>query len=169
MEPLTNSPQILHVLTASFEHAQMVLSAALQAGFRESGAINLTSSTKEPPSPIVAVRSMGLALESLVGFHHDGRELCSVSEKDLRTLLEISNERFRVNSERIMRFQALLRQLTSAGAASKRRGDGEEWEDPQVRRERKKAEGLRRKQLLKETGGPPPKDPEDISGLEFLE
>jgi tRNA wybutosine-synthesizing protein 3 len=145
-----------------------VLSAALQAGFRESGAINLTSSTKEHASPMVAVRSMGLALESLIGFHHGGKELCSVSEQDLRTLLEISNERFRINTERITRFQTLLKQMTTAAPATKRGKDGEEWEDAEARKERKRAEGLRRKQLLKDTGVPPP-DPGDISGLEFLE
>ncbi|TQS31654.1 hypothetical protein Golomagni_08058, partial [Golovinomyces magnicellulatus] len=66
-------PMILHILTASSEHAQLLLRCALQAGFRESGAVSLT-----PPSisgvssgdamPIVAVRSMGLSLESLVGY-----------------------------------------------------------------------------------------------------
>ena len=56
---------------------------------------------------------MGLALESLVGFYDDGKEVCNVSEGTLRTLLEISNERFQVNTARITRFRQLLVQSMS--------------------------------------------------------
>jgi tRNA wybutosine-synthesizing protein 3 len=111
---------------------------------------------------------MGLALESLVGFHHGGRELCNVSEEALRTLLEIANERFRFNTARIAKFRELLIQSTSPDAGPKRKGDGVDWEDAQERKERKQLEGLRRKEMLKD-GGDPLVDPEDIAGLEFFQ
>ena len=163
--------QILHVLTASLEHAQVVLSAGLQAGFRESGAINLIGAGKEPATPIVAVRSMGLALESIIGFHEEGKEVASASEEELKVLLEISNERFVVNSQRIERFRELLRQLGDGGEGKKKKGDGdgEEWEDAMVRRERKREAGLRRREMVKQSGGQPLEDPDDFAGLEYLE
>jgi tRNA wybutosine-synthesizing protein 3 len=111
---------------------------------------------------------MGLALESLVGFYADGRQMCSVSEVSLRTLLEISNDRFRANAARIRRFRELLIQLTSDEAGPKRRDGTEEWEDAEDRKERKRAEGLRRKEMLKDTKEHPIVEPDDIAGLEFL-
>lgn len=128
-----------------------MLSAALQAGFRESGALNLVSSGTEPATPMVAVRSMGLALESLVGYHCDGQEICIVSPVDLDLLVEISNERFKENERRISRFRALLNKLTLGSTQKERKKgeNGEAWEDPIARRERKKQEGLLKRQKLK--------------------
>lgn len=145
--------QILHVLTASLQQAQIVLSAALQAGFRESGALNLTSSTTEPPTPMVGIRSMGLALESVIGFENEGREICMVPEWQLKHLVEVSNQRFVENTKRIERFRTLLVEMSVSGAGlgrEVRKGeDGGEWEHAVVRRERKKAEGLRRAEELR--------------------
>lgn len=117
---------------------------------------------------MVAVRSMGLAFESLVGFDVDGRQMCSVSEGTLRTLLEISNDRFRANDERIARFRELLMQLTSSGPGAKRRDGNKDWEDPEVRKQRKRAEGLRRREMLSETKEDPIVDAEDTAGIEFF-
>jgi tRNA wybutosine-synthesizing protein 3 len=135
---------------ASLAQAQIVLSAALQAGFRESGAINLVSSSKEQATPMVAVRSMGLALESLLGYSLNGQEFCSLSPRELKNLLEISNERFGENEKRIARFRELLKKLSNEepGEGKRKGQEGEEWEDAAVRRERKKAEGLARSQQL---------------------
>ncbi|KAI1109631.1 methyltransferase TYW3-domain-containing protein [Nemania sp. NC0429] len=133
-------PMILHVLTASLEHAQLLLRCGLQAGFRESGAVNVTSET-----PIVAIRSMGLSLESLVGVQEDGVTKCTVSDDYLGGLVRIANERFRENGKRIERFRTAL---LDASRGRPRKNDGTEWEDAQVRRERKRAEGLRRKAEL---------------------
>lgn len=118
---------------------------------------------------MVAVRSMGLALESLIGFHEGGKEVCSVSEGALKTLLAISNERFQVNSARITRFRELLMASISTQAEPKRREDGEEWEDAQERKERKRAEGLMRRGISKGTTDETIGDPEDIAGLEFFQ
>ncbi|KAK0121665.1 hypothetical protein ONS95_009952 [Cadophora gregata] len=146
-------PMILHVLTASLQQAQIVLSAALQAGFRESGALNLTSSTADPPTPMVGIRSMGLALESVIGFESEGREICMLPEWQLKHLVEVSNQRFLENTKRIERFRTLLREMSVSGAGlareSKKGEDGGEWEDAVVRRERKKAEGLRRAEEMR--------------------
>ncbi|RWA12036.1 hypothetical protein EKO27_g3085 [Xylaria grammica] len=116
----------------------------LQAGFRESGAINLTSTTAEAITPIVAIRSMGLSFESLVGIRENDSTKCTVSDNYLHSLLRIANERFEENRKRIERFRTTI--LDASYPPKKR--DGTEWEDPQARRERKRAEGLRRKAEL---------------------
>ncbi|KAF7954670.1 hypothetical protein EAE96_005789 [Botrytis aclada] len=145
-------PMILHVLTASLEQAQKVLSAALQAGFRESGALNLISTTSEPATPMVGIRCMGLTLESLVGVYHEAFDqgVCLVNNGQLSTLMRISNERFKENTNRIERFRVLLNEAMNPVEKKKVGENGEDWEDPQARKERKRAEGLRRAQELKE-------------------
>ncbi|KAI0020646.1 methyltransferase TYW3-domain-containing protein [Xylariomycetidae sp. FL0641] len=141
-------PMILHVLTASPEHAQLLLKCGHQAGFRESGAINVVGTENEPATPIVAIRSMGLGFESLVGYQTGNKPTLTVSGEYLRTLLRISDERFVENQKRIARFQAAVLEATQAP----RKKDGTEWEDPQARRERKRAEGLKRKAELQNQG-----------------
>ncbi|ODA83606.1 hypothetical protein RJ55_02121 [Drechmeria coniospora] len=154
-------PMILHILTASPAHAQMVLRSALQAGFRESGAINLTSTASSAataahaaphasPMPMVAVRCMGLALESLVGFETaDGLERRRlVDDAYLRTLLSVANDRFSENAKRIERFRAGLRELLRTAGDPKLNREGHEWEDAAARRERMRTEGLRKKAAL---------------------
>jgi tRNA wybutosine-synthesizing protein 3 len=131
-------------LTASLEHAQLLLKCALQAGFRESGALNLTAPKEEAVTPIVAVRSMGLAFESLIGVQKGDDVHSTVSPNYLQTLVDISNERFVENSKRIQRFRAAILEATQP----LKKKDGTEWEDAEARRERKKAEGLRRKAEL---------------------
>jgi tRNA wybutosine-synthesizing protein 3 len=117
---------------------------------------------------MVAVRSMGLAFESLVGFDINGKQMCSVSEGTLRTLLEVSNDRFQANAARIARFRELLRQSKISGSGAKKRDDNKDWEDPEVRKQRKRAEGLKRKEMLSETKEDPIVDPEDAADIEFF-
>ncbi|KAI1472580.1 methyltransferase TYW3-domain-containing protein [Daldinia caldariorum] len=140
-------PMILHVLTASPEHAQLLLRCGLQAGFRESGAVSLTPAAGEQhATPIVAIRSMGLTFESLIGYQSDGDEIhCTVSSAYLRMLVRIANERFVENTKRINRFRAALAEATKPVDDDGKNG----WEDAQVRRERKRAEGLKRKEELR--------------------
>ncbi|KAH7342428.1 methyltransferase TYW3-domain-containing protein [Rhexocercosporidium sp. MPI-PUGE-AT-0058] len=142
-------PMILHVLTSSLSQAQLVLSAALQAGFRESGALNLTSSTTNQATPMVGIRSMGLSLESVVGFECAGREICMVPEWQLKHLVEVANSRFVENGKRIERFRGLLREMNGLVGEGRRGDVGGEWESKEVRRERKRAEGLRMAEDLK--------------------
>lgn len=67
-----------------------------------------------------------------------------VEEGYLRTLLQVANERFEVNAERKQRFQEALRNaITGGGKAGRESREG--WEPAEERRERKRAEGLRRK------------------------
>lgn len=150
-------------MTATLQHANPVLSAASSSGFRESGlqSLRCLEGGNEGPNPIVAVRSSGLALESVVGYAEDTDDDSDenepvirslVTEEYLQMLVAISNERFGVNAERKERFRVGLLELRSSGHGTgsskggKARPSG--WEDPEKRRERKRAEGLMRKKLL---------------------
>ncbi|KAF4342626.1 DUF207 domain protein [Fusarium beomiforme] len=139
---------ILHVLTASLEHAQLLLQCGLQAGFRESGALNVIPNGKDAATPMVAIRTMGLAFESLIGQQVGDHRQRTVSPEYLQTLVQIANERFTENNKRIGRFQNAFREAVSA-PAPRRNPEGQEWEDAAARRERKRAEGLRKKAELK--------------------
>lgn len=146
-----------------------MLSAALQAGFRESGALNLTSSTAEQATPMVGIRSMGLAFESLVGFEVDGKGVAIIPDNHLKKLVEIANDRFKENTKRIERFRTLLKELgTETGEGVKRKGqDSEEWEDAQARRERKRAEGLKKAEAMKKADAS--QESEEVFDISILE
>ncbi|PHH65765.1 hypothetical protein CDD81_1492 [Ophiocordyceps australis] len=138
-------PMILHVLAASLAHAQLLLTCALQAGFRESGAVNLVQA-QQPP--IVVVRSTGLAFASLIGYEtFEGARIQLVSDEYLEMLATIVDERFAENTKRIERFRLAL-QSALAGARPKLNPDGREWEDMAARRLRMRDQGLRRKAAL---------------------
>ena len=167
-------------MTASLEHAQLLLRCASAAGFRESGAVSivpppLTPAAKaaavaageeeddNPSMPIVAVRSMGLALASVVGLCRANAETdeesdtaqCIVTPNYLARLARVADERFAVNRTRTERFRVALveaiekdkEMATGAAGPSRKRDAG--WEDPEARRARKKEEGLRRQAALK--------------------
>ncbi|KAK4247805.1 tRNA wybutosine-synthesizing protein [Corynascus novoguineensis] len=137
-------PMILHILTASLEHAQLVVQAGMEAGFRETGAVSLLARHPgEEAMPMVAVRSMGLSFESLIGVEKDGVRRLAVPPQYLKTLVQIGNERFIENKKRIARLSAAL---DAAFAPPKIKKN---WEDAQARRERKRQEGLRRQEELK--------------------
>lgn len=94
---------------------------------------------------MVAVRSMGLGFESLLGYAgEDDRRRLIVPPGYLDTLMGIGHERFAENTKRIRRFEDAFRDATQA-PAPRRNPDGGEWEDATARRERMRAEGLRRK------------------------
>lgn len=118
--------QILHILTSSLASAHHAASAALQAGFRESG-INSTQEAKDgsPACPMVAVRSSGLAFDCLIGYHaagtspeDEGTIRPMVSEAYLRTLVGVANQRFKTNIERRERFRATL--LKDSGSSARK-------------------------------------------------
>lgn len=142
-------PMILHILTDSVKEAQVALNAALAAGFRESGISGILDSKGQLSNPMVAVRSSGLAMDSIIGFQAalDGIDrICAmVSESYLRTLVQVANERFKVNLHRVDRFrQAFMEQVGhhSLNVASV-------FEPADVRKERKRREGLIRQQALR--------------------
>jgi len=102
---LTDVLQILHILTANLDTAQRVLDAALGAGFRESGIIGVRDhGPKDPATPMVAVRSQGLAFESIIAYSDADGTRPVVSEETLRYLLQLANARFAANEERKDRF-----------------------------------------------------------------
>ena len=127
-------------MTASLQYAQPILSAAINAGFRESGVQSLKNLDDSNAFPMVAIRSSGLAFGSLIGFldqtnNDEIKRL--VSEDYMKLLLSIANDRFDANTERINRLQAGLLQISQK--------KNPEWEDHKARRERKKIEGLERR------------------------
>lgn len=134
--------QILHIQTASLHHAAPILASAINAGFRESGIQSLNNLDDANTFPMVAIRSAGLAFESLVAHLDEGGEVVRnlVSDGYLRLLLRMANERFKANAERTCRFQEDL---------FRREGPRPGWEDAESRQARKKAEGLERRRLLR--------------------
>ena len=154
-------------MASTLQRAQPVLSAASGSGFRESGlqSLRCLSEDSEGLNPIVAVRSSGLSLESIIGYCDENSEdndddvpgnepvvRSLVTEEYLEMLVAISNERFTVNTERKDRFRSSLLELCSPeqsrGLKTKGKPRPSDWEDPETRRERKKAEGLMRKKFL---------------------
>lgn len=154
--------QILHVMASSLKRAQPILSAASSSGFRESGIQGLRCLDDPDSFPIVAVRSSGLALESVIGYVEDEPSAGAgatngkapvmkslVSESYLRMLVDLANERFDTNANRRERFRTKLLELCNFHSlASSRRRPG--WEDPDLRRARKRAEGLARQKAAME-------------------
>lgn len=127
----------------------MILKCGLQAGFRESGTVSLLDTkTKsgevvEAATPIVAIRSMGLSFESLIGIVDPmGRRKAIVSTDYLRMLVNIGNERFVENEKRIRRFLDALRSEVKKHGVDQGEGNGKS--EKELKRERKMAEGLRR-------------------------
>lgn len=126
--------------------------------------------------PIVAVRSMGLGLASVIGVcrddghekgdDHDSNVQCIVSPSYLEKLVRVADERFSVNRTRTERFRAALVEAMGSKlegvdpAPSKK---DEDWEDAEARRARKREEGLRRQAALREkaAGAPKPAEQED--------
>jgi tRNA wybutosine-synthesizing protein 3 len=117
------------------------------AGFRESGAVSLGSSKSGEANPVVAIRSTGYSFDSIIGYRDDkGRNISLIDEGHLRTLVCIANERFKINLERIARFRTQL--LDSYQPALISGPSDSNWEDADVRKQRKRAEGLARQQAL---------------------
>ena len=127
----------------------------MTAGFRESGISGITDQVGRSTCPMVAVRSSGLALDSIIGFKpspESSQISPMVSEPYLQTLLQVANDRFRTNEERKMRFlEALLHQPFVSGSSHVlvRHHGKRGYESAASRAERKRKEGmLRREQML---------------------
>ena len=151
--------QILHIMTASLHHAQPILAAAINAGFRESGIQSLKNLDDVNAFPMVAIRSSGLALESVIGcvpdhvkdtskgaiddkYYLNNEDVHSlVGDSYLGLLLNIANDRFKSNTERMRRFESDLFEREAATISN--------WEDSKTRQERKKAEGLKQQEEVR--------------------
>ncbi|KAK3673178.1 hypothetical protein LTR78_007018 [Recurvomyces mirabilis] len=116
-------PMILHILSSSLKPAQRIMSAAMSAGFRESGINSILPHTSpqqtSPATPMVGVRSSGLAFDCIIGFSDtvigggddsagDTIVKPMVTEDYLRTLITVANQRFKTNVERTGRFKKAL-------------------------------------------------------------
>lgn len=144
-------PMILHILTASIQDAQVVLTAALSAGFRESGAVSLGSMKTGESNPMVAVRSTGYSFDSIIGYQDEqGRNIAIVDKSCLETLICIANERFNINEERIARFRTALLATSQSPIFGAPGSSKPDWEDADERKRRKREEGLARKQALQD-------------------
>ncbi|KAF2116579.1 methyltransferase TYW3-domain-containing protein [Lophiotrema nucula] len=150
-------PMILHVLTASTDLSQRVLTAALSSGFRESGAVGLAPFKSGEVNPLVAIRSTGYSFDAIIGRQdQNGTNIALVDESYLGILIGIANDRFTVNAERIERLRlAFLQQFameqgipvaSSTDTNSNRRKPA--WEDSETRKGRLKEEGLARQHAL---------------------
>lgn len=129
-------------------HAQCILTSALNAGFRESGAVSLSSTKAGASNPVVAVRSTGYSFDCVIGYHNvAGQNIALVDENYLHTLVNIANERFRINTERIARFRKTLLELHSPVPPTTGSSKAE-WEDADARKRRKREEGLARQRAL---------------------
>ena len=103
--------------------------------------------------PMVAVRTSGLAFQSLIGIvpnrtydQEDEAETeehvaLIVSDEYLELLVKIANERFKANAERIQRFEQ--------DVFKREEGPRHTWEDSKSRQERKRAEGLEQQTMRK--------------------
>lgn len=95
---------------------------------------------------------MGLGFESLIGQVHNESRIRLVTPEYLHMLMDIATERFAENSKRIERFQKAFKQafVEQPAPQTRRNQEGEEWEDAAARRERKRAEGLKKKAELEQ-------------------
>ncbi|KAJ4410546.1 hypothetical protein N0V91_002033 [Didymella pomorum] len=142
-------PMILHILSATHDDAQRVLNAGMGAGYRESGAVSLGPSKSGEANPVVAIRSTGYSFDSIVGYQDEtGRNISLMNEAHLRTLVCIANERFKINEERIARFRTQLLESYKPVPTQRSGNSKPDWEDADVRKQRKRAEGLARQQAL---------------------
>jgi tRNA wybutosine-synthesizing protein 3 len=129
-------------LAASLNEACSVLSAAFNAGFRESGAMSLPRVAAEESTLMVGIRSLGVSFDCIIGYQDDHGELHSlVDDKYVRNMFAIANERFKTNKERINRFQIEVERMLECNISV---------EDAETRRRRKREEGLARQKHLKE-------------------
>lgn len=101
-------PLILHVECESMESARMLFSAVYREGFRNSGI-----STSGTNRWMVAVRDT-LKLDAPIGcINGEGRLDAWVDSSYLQRLVEIANGKFLVNSGRIRRLEASIKEMVS--------------------------------------------------------
>jgi tRNA wybutosine-synthesizing protein 3 len=136
---LRDDTQILHILTRDRDTAQAILSTALATGFRESGIMNSSG------SPMAAIRSNGLALDCIVAvLDADGKVQKLVSDEYIAMLVRIGNLRFEENDRRISKLTKNLEDaLFQPKDEGEGKGGGETWEDKEVRKARKREQGLK--------------------------
>ncbi|PWW78436.1 hypothetical protein C7212DRAFT_357074 [Tuber magnatum] len=137
------SDKILHIQTLDLQTARIILTAALSAGFRESGIMN--PGLTEHSFPTIAIRCNGLVMDSIIGVvnaPHPGIKMI-VDENYLKTVMLVSSLRFEDNKRRVDAFSGKIEQiLFNQGQVPSKESKGE-------RRIRKREEGLRKQKILR--------------------
>jgi tRNA wybutosine-synthesizing protein 3 len=122
---------------------------------------------------MVAIRSTGYSFDAIIGYKDNvGDNIAFVDEAYLRVLVGIANDRFRVNAERIARFQSslLAHFCDSSAASSALAGKDAQWEDTNTRRQRKREEGLaRQRALMAQSMMSPKQTPSETTDSDALE
>ncbi|KAG0195897.1 hypothetical protein BGX28_000400 [Mortierella sp. GBA30] len=150
-------PMILHIEASTPTAAKTFLNHSLFSGYRNSGilpsakrtmlAIRSTLKLDAPVAYIIPSTSTGSSSaqeEEGTG----GKIHLMVSLTYLRLLIELSNDKFKMNVAQMARFEKRLTEhLLKDEAEKKKLGDQGEWEDKEARRERKRKEGLLKKEL----------------------
>jgi len=135
--------KILHIQSLDLQTAHIILTAALSAGFRESGIMN--PGLTDHSFPMIAVRCNGLVMDSIIGVvnaSHPGINMI-VDETYLKTIMLVSSLRFEDNKRRIDVFSGKIEQvLFNQGPTPTKESKGE-------RKIRKREEGLRRQEILR--------------------
>ncbi|KAJ9612053.1 hypothetical protein H2200_003648 [Cladophialophora chaetospira] len=172
---LSFSPLILHIHCATLHHARPLLSAAINAGFRESGvqSLRILDPAEAERGVMVAIRTAGLSFDTVVGIvdvTENGEEVRRVVSEDyLAMCASVINQRFMWNEERRERFRKELRgAMERAGLATNAEGGESAREDKMERRRRKREEGLARQKMKQETSSEKGEESLD-EGLTFRE
>lgn len=103
---------------------------------------------------MVAVRSAGLGLGAIIGYsdttngEEGDRVRSMVTEEYLGVLVRLANERFEANRLRMRRFEEGVEGVE--GGAEGRNGKVK-WEEKEIRKARKRAEGLAMKESVSES------------------
>jgi tRNA wybutosine-synthesizing protein 3 len=144
---------VLHVTCRNLDAGRALLRAANEAGFRNSG-LNVSAHHRVT----VAIRAAPSGLDVPVASRH-GEALALLVDRDyLDLLLRTANTHMRHNQARLDRLSATVRDALESEPKPKAE---ETWEPADVRRERKRREGLeaqrkRNEQRRHELEGPDP-------------
>ncbi|KAI4715913.1 hypothetical protein E4T48_07894 [Aureobasidium sp. EXF-10727] len=136
-------PSIEGVRWVRCKFEPMLNTAALQSGFTESGISSISTDNLRTSTAVVAIRTASLAFDSIIGYEGaDGKLIPMVTEAYMRVLVELCNEKFRINEQKTEAFREALfasfkpQQVQSSGPCA--------WEPIEQRRARMKEDGIRR-------------------------
>lgn len=161
---MTYQPPVLHLMARSIDIAASVLRAAIGAGFRNSGI-----TVGQGGRVILAIRSSTGGLDVPIARHaketDDEKIELLVTEEYLSDLLVMGNRLMEKNESRLSRL------LAAFEVALKQPEPTHEWESPEERRRRMKAEGLalQSKNNLVQTNEMTTEDDVILDGIQLLD
>ncbi|KAG0287042.1 hypothetical protein BGZ97_007226 [Linnemannia gamsii] len=152
-------PMILHIEAATPVAAKTFLNHSLFSGYRNSGILPSAKrtmlairSTLKLDAPIAYIPSSSTTTgattttTTTTTTAGEGKIYLMVSLSYLRVLIDLSNDKFKMNVAQMVRFEErLTKHLLNAerSTTTKKVGDqGGEWEDKEARKERKRREGM---------------------------